>query len=141
MAEANTPKDEFSFLSALKPEAIELPKRSSTGGGRSRTVVDNPFREWLSASFDEGTGRAVTVPAENAVKTEYLIRQAGEDLSLGVRVVFMVDGEQIEKKAIKDLHRRKNVRIMFQGQKKRAYSPRRRKGDAVTVETPETVTE
>lgn len=132
---AENTKDEFAFLGTLQAEETELPKRTSTGGGRSRAIQDNPFTEWVAASYQDGKGRAVTVPNENAKKTEYLIRQAAEDLSLGVRVVFMVDGSPVEKAALKDLHRRKNVKVMFQGQKKRAYSPRRRKSAEGTADT------
>lgn len=118
----------FGFLGNLQAEETELPKRSATGGGRARAVQDNPFVAWVSESYSDGKGRSVTVPAEHAVKTEYLIRQAAEDLGLGVRVVRLVDGEQVEKSAIKDLHKKKNVKVQFQGQTKRAYSPRKRKG-------------
>lgn len=128
----NTAKDPFAFLSAIKVEETELPKREGTGGGKTRAIENNPFTEPLSASFSDKKGRAVTVPAESVQKTEYLIRQAGEDLSIGVRVVLMVDGERVDRAAIKELHKRKNVKVMFQGQKKRAYATRTRRSQNTT---------
>lgn len=129
-------KNEFSFLDSLQvEEAVELPKVNRTGGGgRERAVQDNPFVQTLQDSYQTDMGKAVTVPARHAVKTEYLIRQAAEDLGIGVRVVRIVDGERVEKAALKDLNQNKNVKIMFQGQKKRAYSPRTRKPKAPAAE-------
>jgi hypothetical protein len=121
-------KNEFAFLETLSAEDTELPSvNRSGGGGRSRAVQDNPFVPWLSESHQTGKGKSVTVPANQAVRTEYLIRQAAEDLGIGVRVVRLVDGSQVDKAAIKELHPNKKVKVMFQGQKKRAYSPRKRK--------------
>lgn len=127
-------ENEFGFLSNLQAEETELPKRSATGGGRARMVQDNPFVQWVSESNTDGKGRSVTVPARHATKTEYLIRQAAEDLGLGVRIVRMVDGESVEKSAVKDLNPNKNVKLMFQGQKKRAYKPRAKKNAAESAE-------
>lgn len=136
----------FDFLAGLKEaEETQLPEIKRAGGsnGRQRKVQDNPFVNWLRESNEKQVGKAVTVKASQARATEYLIRQAAQDLSLGVRVVHMVDGKEIkvrkgkdeEKAEIDTLHPNKNVRVMFQAQKKRKFAPRKRKnGDA--VETP-----
>lgn len=106
---------DFSNLSATE---TELPKRE---GGRTRVVQDNPFVPWVQESYNTGTGRAVEVPNEMVKKTEYLIRQAAEDLGIGVRVVMSLDKEAREKAP-----KNKKVRVSFQGQEKRKYSPRKR---------------
>jgi hypothetical protein len=140
----------FEFLSNLQAEETTLPeiKRAGGGNGRERTVQDNPFVGWLSETWDAETltskaGKAVTVKASQARKTEYLIRQAAQDLGLGVRVVHMVDGKEIkvrkgageEKAELDTLHPNKNVKVMFQAQKKRKFANRtRRTAQAETTE-------
>lgn len=116
---------DFDF-SALAPVKTEMPARQ---GGRTRTVQDNPFIPWVQESYSEKTGRAVEVPNEMVKKTEYLIRQAAEDLGIGVRVVMSLDKEAREKAP-----KNKKVRISFQGQDKRKYSPRARKNAENTGE-------
>ena len=131
-------QDAYSFLDSIKVETTELPQRTgNNGAGRERAVQNNPFVQPVSESEKTKTGRGVTVAARHAVKTVYLIRQAAADLALGVRVVLMVDGEKVEQKAIKELNKNKNVRILFQGQPKRKYSPRRSKKNAETIEPTE----
>lgn len=132
----------FEFLSNLSAEETTLPeiKRAGGGNGRARVVQDNPFVGWVGDTWDGETqtskaGKAVTVKASQARKTEYLIRQAAADLGLGVRVVHMVDGKEIgvrkgegeEKAELDTLHPNKNVRVMFQAQKKRKFANRTRK--------------
>jgi hypothetical protein len=140
----------FEFLSNLQAEETTLPeiKRAGGGNGRERAVQDNPFVGWLSETWDAETltskaGKAVTVKASQARKTEYLIRQAAQDLGLGVRVVHMVDGKEIkvrkgageEKAELDTLHPNKNVKVMFQAQKKRKFANRtRRTAQAETTE-------
>jgi hypothetical protein len=130
----------FDFLNKLSASDTELPSitRAGGGNGKGRQVENNPFVQWLQESYNDGVsfiGKSVTVPARHALKTEYLIRQAGEDLSIGVRVVRMVDGERInERKAIKELNGNKNVQILFQAQKKRKYAPRNRRSASDAVE-------
>jgi len=110
---------DFDFLNGLSVTETELPKRE---GGRQRKIQDNPFVPWVQESYNTRTGRAVEVPNEHVKKTEYLIRQAAEDLGLGVRIVFSLDKEAREKAP-----KNKKVRVSFQGQEKRKYSPRKRK--------------
>lgn len=140
----------YEFLSNLSAEETELPeiKRAGGGNGRERKVQDNPFLGWLGETWDADTqtskaGKAVTVKAGQARKTEYLIRQAAQDLGLGVRVVHMVDGKEItvrkaqgeEKAELDTLHPNKNVKVMFQAQKKRKFANRtRRAAQAETTE-------
>lgn len=134
----------FEFLASLKAEETALPeiKRAGGGNGRTRVVQDNPFVPWLQESKEKEIGKAVTVKASQAKKTEYLIRQAAADLGLGVRVVHIVDGKEItvrkaqgqEKSDLEALNANKNVRIMFQAQKKRKFANRTRKANV--AETP-----
>lgn len=135
----------FEFLSNLKAEETALPeiKRAGGGNGRERVVQDNPFVPWLQESKEKEIGKAVTVKASQAKKTEYLIRQAAADLGLGVRVVHLVDGKEIkvrksadeEKSELETLHPNKSVRVMFQAQKKRKFANRtRRTAQAETTE-------
>lgn len=135
----------FEFLANIKAEETALPeiKRAGGGNGRQRKVQNNPFVAWLQESNEKGIGKAVTVKANVARQTEYLIRQAAADLSLGVRVVHMVDGNEIkvrksageEKAELDALHPNKNVKVMFQAQKKRKFAPRKRKnGTTETVQ-------
>jgi hypothetical protein len=138
----------FEFLSSLEAEETALPeiKRAGGGNGRTRVVQDNPFVGWLGETWDTESqtskaGKAVTVKASQAKKTEYLIRQAAADLGLGVRVVHLVDGEEIkvrkaqgeEKSELDALHPNKKVKVMFQAQKKRKFANRTRR----TAETTE----
>ena len=115
---------DFDF-SSLNVTETELPKRE---GGRTRKVQNNPFIAPVQESYNSGTGRAVEVPNEQCKAVEYLIRQAAEDLGLGVRVVFSLDKESREKAP-----KNKKVRVSFQGQEKRQYSPRKRR----SADTPE----
>lgn len=134
----------FEFLANLKAEETALPevKRAGGGNGRARVVQDNPFIPWLQESKEKEIGKAVTVKASQAKKTEYLIRQAAADLGLGVRVVHIVDGKEItvrkasgeEKSELETLHPNKTVRIMFQAQKKRKFANRTRRTSAETAE-------
>lgn len=132
-------KTGFEFLSNLQAEETALPEiqRAGGGNGRTRVVQDNPFVPWLQESKEKEIGKAVTVKASQAKKTEYLIRQAAQDLGLGVRVVHMVDGTEVkvrraqgeEKSQLESLHPNKSVRIMFQAQKKRKFANRTRKAN------------
>lgn len=109
---------EFDFGS-LAPAEVELPKRE---GGRTRVVQDNPFVPWVSESYNTKTGRAVEVPNEQVKRTEYLIRQAAEDLGIGVRIVCSLD-KDARAKAPKN----KKVKVSFQGQEKKRYGARKPK--------------
>lgn len=129
MADSEKKKTEFDF-GKLTPEATELPQRE---GGRTREVEDNPFIPWVQESYNSETGRAVTVPNEMVKKTEYLIRQAAKDLGLGVRIVTSLTKEEMTKAA-----KNRNVKVSFQGQKKRNYSPRKRKGETLFEQSGET---
>lgn len=126
----------YEFLASLTAaEETELPKRAGGATGKARIVQNNPFTPWVSESYADGKGRAVTVPNENVKKTEYLIRQAAEDLGLGVRIVFVVKGDVKDKKSLESVHKKSNVKVMFQGQKKRSYSARRKSAEATVAET------
>lgn len=130
--------DNFDFLNSLDAADTELPKieRAGGGNGRGRQVQDNPFVGWLQESQTTEKGKSVTVQNRHAKRTEYLIRQAAEDLGIGVRVVRMVDGEQVkEKKALENFHDNKKVTLMFQAQKKRKYAPRTRRAQSTAPET------
>lgn len=127
----------FEFLSDLQAEETALPEiqRAGGGNGRQRVVQDNPFVPWLQESKEKEIGKAVTVKAGQARKTEYLIRQAAQDLGLGVRVVHIVDGNEVkvrkaqgeEKAELDTLHPNKKVKVMFQAQKKRKFANRTRR--------------
>jgi hypothetical protein len=119
---------DFDF-SSLSAEVTELPKRE---GGRTRKIQNNPFLPWVQESYSTGTGRAVEVPNEHVKRTEYLIRQAAEDLGIGVRVVMSLDKEARDKAP-----KNKKVRVSFQGQEKRKYEPRKRKNSSADT-VPET---
>lgn len=73
-------------LSALVPVEAEVPKMQ-----RERKHRDNPFTAWLAESFEQGTGKSVTVPNANVGEVEYLIRRAADDLNIGARVVKTED--------------------------------------------------
>jgi hypothetical protein len=111
---------EFDF-SSLTAEETTLP---AAGGGKTREIQDNPFVKFVQESYNTKTGRAVTVPNEMVKKTEYLIRQAAEDLGIGVRIAYSLDKEAREKAP-----KNKNVKVMFQGKEKRKYAPRKNKAE------------
>lgn len=123
------------FLSGLSVETAELPKSE---GGRGRKVKDNPFTAWVRDSYADGNGRQVTVPGANAKEACYLIRQAAQDLGLGVRVVALnTKGVKLDAKTVADLADKNStskVTVMFQGKEKRAYE--RRQGTTATGTTP-----
>lgn len=123
------------FLSGLSVETAELPKSE---GGRGRKVKDNPFTAWVRDSYADGNGRQVTVPGANAKEACYLIRQAAQDLGLGVRVVALnAKGVKLDAKTVANLAESKStakVTVMFQGKEKRAYE--RRQGTTATGTTP-----
>jgi hypothetical protein len=136
----------FEFLQNLAAEEAELPRitRAGGGNGRQRLVQDNPFVKWLQEGYNSqepnnSVGKQVKVPARHARKTEYLIRQAAEDLNIGVRVVFMVDGEVLKggRTALKDINANKTVAILFQGQRKRKFAPRRRRNTTPLDDAPQ----
>lgn len=118
---------DFDF-SALSVTETALPKRE---GGRARIIQDNPFIPWVQESYSTGTGRAVEIPNEMFKQTEYLIRHAAIDLGIGVRVVCSLDKVAREKAP-----KNKKIRVSFQGQEKRKYSPRKR-----TENVPDAVSE
>lgn len=128
--------NDFSFLESLKAEETALPKitRAGDSNGRERAVQNNPFVGWLTESKEKEIGKQVAVPARQWKQTVYLIRQAAEDLGIGVRIVNMVDGvQEKDRKALLALNGNKRVTVLFQAQKKKKYSPRTRKAGAVTV--------
>jgi hypothetical protein len=114
------------FLSGLSVETAELPKGE---GGRGRKVKDNPFTQWVSDSYATESGRSVTVPGANVKEAAYLIRQAAQDLGLGVRVVALNSkGDKLDVKTIQEMAEKGStakVKVMFQGKDKRKYSPRK----------------
>jgi hypothetical protein len=112
---------EFSFDN-LTAEVAELPKRA---GGKPKKTENNPFLAMVGDSYTTNTGRSVTVPNAKVKDAVYLIRHAANELGLGVRVVVSLTKEQRE-----NAPKNKNVKILFQGQPKRKYSPRKSKAPA-----------
>lgn len=120
---------EFDF-SALSVEEAELP---AIQRGRSRAIEDNPFLAPVGESYTDGKGRAVKVPNEHYKTTERLIRQAAQDLGLGVRVVPSLNKDEREKAA-----KNKMVTVKFQGQQKRNRRTKAEMQEAnATAETPQ----
>jgi len=110
MARSTTPAPAFD-VSALSIQEAELPANT-----RERKVKDNPFVPALTESYEQETGRQVTVPAQNTQQVLYLIRQAANDLGIGARIVVQNNkGETVEqrKDALKAL--RGNVTVKFAG--------------------------
>jgi len=130
---------EVNFLAGLTAQTAELPKRT---GGRGRKVKDNPFTPWVSDSYASQSGRSVTVPGMNAKDATYLVRSAAQDLGLGVRIVATDSkGKTLDAAALKSLEEKKStaqVKVLFQGQDKRSYTPRKStdKPAQATAETP-----
>jgi hypothetical protein len=126
---------DVNFLAGLTATTAELPKRV---GGRGRKVKDNPFTAWVSDSYATQSGRSVTIPGANAKDATYLVRSAAGDLGLGVRIVVTDSkGKTLDAAALKSLEDKKStaqVKVLFQGQDKRNYTPRKSKD--VTPETP-----
>lgn len=123
------------FLTGLSAAPAELPKSE---GGRGRKVKDNPFTAWVRESYADGNGRQVELNGANAKEACYLIRQAAQDLGLGVRVVVLNSkGVKLDAKSVADMADKNStakVRVMFQGKEKRAYE--RRQGTTATGTTP-----
>jgi len=123
------------FLTGLSAAPAELPKAE---GGRSRKVKDNPFTAWVRESYADGNGRSVTVPGENVKEAVYLVRSAANDLGLGIRVVVTDSkGNKLDAAKILELSEKGSkaqVKVLFQGQDKRRYTPRQ--GTTATGTTP-----
>lgn len=118
---------DFDFLASLNVVKADVPDPAS----KRRQVENNPFVAWVGDSFSEGTGRAVPVENQHVKKTVYLIRQAANDLGLGVRIVTSLTQEEMDKAA-----KSKKVTISFQGTKRRAYSKRGSNAAETTVPEP-----
>lgn len=129
MTAAEKPAFDFGSLTV---EETALPQRDS---GRQRKVQNNPFVTHVQTSWDKQTGMSVTVPKSQAKDAEYLIRQAAKDVGLGVRIVRAnSDGSKMSPEAFEKAGNTKQIRLMFQAQEKRKYSPRKSKAED-TVET------
>lgn len=121
------------FLSGLSVETAALPEKVA----REKKIKDNPFTAWLSESYADRSGRAVTVPVANVREVQNLIRYAANDLNIGARVVVQDSrGNVLDKNKITELVEKGStakVKVLFQGQDKRKYSPRKPKNTGETA--------
>ncbi len=121
------------FLSGLSVETAALPEKVA----REKKIKDNPFTAWLSESYADRSGRSVTVPVANVREVQNLIRYAANDLNIGARVVVQDSrGNVLDKNKITELVEKGStakVKVLFQGQDKRKYSPRKPKNDGETA--------
>jgi hypothetical protein len=117
---------DFDFAN-LTPEVAELPKREGGGRTASELVKNNPFRKFVSDTYNEegSTGMAVTVPKSQLKTTQRLIRKAAEDLGIGVRIVTTPKSAEELNKLGDD----KPVKVLFKGQKKKKFATRKRQGE------------
>lgn len=105
---ADAPKPpalDFSALTVTDAEPVTTSRKSKVEG--------TPFLAWVRESHENGTAKAVTVPAANKAEVIYLIRSAAQRLNIGVRVSDSDAGNG-------------NVRIAFQGKARRAYTKRQK---------------
>lgn len=110
-------------LSTLAPVNAEVPSQQ-----RERRVKDNPFVAWLADSFENKTGKSVTVPAANVGEVEYLIRRAADELKIGARVVVQDSkGNTLDKDAKRNA--KGNLTVLFAGKDRKTRKPK----DAATA--------
>lgn len=114
-------------FSTIKPQDAELPKVTSNGGAPSK-YDNNPFVEWVRESYANKKGKKIDITKADVPDAIAMIRNAAKQLGCGVRIVPSLKGEQFEKASAS-----RKVSILFQGQDKKAYSPRKKKN---AVETP-----
>lgn len=100
---------EFDF-SALTVADAELPKSQ-----RSTSTGPNPFDAPMRQSMENGNaGKAVSVPAAQVGKVQYLIRRAASDLNTGSRIVLRNSkGDTLDKAALKALPKNASVTVLF----------------------------
>lgn len=102
----------------LTAEVATLP------GVTRNSDAPNPFKEMLSASFADGQGRAVTIPAESVAEAMRLIRRAAEQLKIGARIVVDTGkkGERPTPAQVQEWADKKSkvkIRVLFQGKERR----------------------
>ena len=106
------------IFSNLTAEVATLP-----GVDRKRHEGPNPFKEMLSASYADGQGRQVTIPAEYVADAQKLIRRASEQLKIGARIV-LDDGKgtKATPEIVKEWMTKKSkakVKVLFQAKERR----------------------
>ena len=124
---------QFSF-NDLTPEIAELPAIK-----RERASGPNPFKDMLAASFADGKGRAVTIPAEHVADAQRLIRRAADSLNIGARIIL--DNGRKDFKCTPDVVKewaekksQAKVKVMFEGKERRARKTKAKAEEQ--VETP-----
>lgn len=105
-------------LTALVPTDATLPSTAREG-----KYKDNPFEAWLADSYENKTGKSVTVPAANVKEVQYLIRRAADTLKIGSRVVVQNGkGETLDREAIKTA--KGNLTVLFAGKDRKQSKPK-----------------
>lgn len=144
---------EFS-LDALTPTDAEMPATTRSGGRSGRP---NPFSEWLLASYETNTAKAVTVPAGAVQEVIYAIRAAANAHGIGSRIAMQdgkgnrVDAEMVDTKDInpetgKPVKRpavvkedgteaRGQIRVTFLGKKRKQRTEKSAENTPAPVET------
>lgn len=78
---------------------------------RASKVDNTPVPGWLRESYETGTAKVVTLPAEQAKSLVAMLRTAANRAGIGVKIVPTNAGNG-------------NTRVAFQGKPRRAYNPR-----------------
>lgn len=115
---------EFDF-SAVSVETAELPEIT-----RPRAEQPNPFAAPLADSYSTKTGRAVTLPKSQVPAAERMLRRAADKMNIGCRIVrASKDGKSMTAEDFEKAGDQRQIRLMFQGQDRRNYTPRKSKNE------------
>ena len=113
MADTKNTKAPALDFASLTVEDADRPKVT-----RNRKTQDNPFLPLLAETYENKTGKAVTVPSANAGQVKYLIRAAADELGIGSSL-----------RADEDTPKKGQTRITFAGKDRKA----RKSTDAAPV--------